>query len=123
MTVSASNIIYIKNATSVYQMLKALKKCLAPMDEARILEVEQKYQRLKRYNKWEKVEKWLKDWEITYTDAKELQLPEVTGNRPQINFTGAISAIDSNYALMQDYIWNEKVQKGEALPDLYNLAE
>src|SRR5438045_9017640 len=90
MTVSARNIIYIKNATLVYQMLKALKKHLAPMDEARILEVKQKYQRLKRYNKWEKVEKWLKDWEITYADAKELQLPEVTGNCLQIDFTRAI---------------------------------
>ena len=104
-------------------MLKALKKCLAPMDEARILEVEQKYQRLKRYNKWEKVEKWLKDWEITYEDAKELQLPEVTGNCLQIDFTRAISAINSNYALTEDYILNEKIQKGEALPDLYDLVE
>ena len=43
-TVSANNVVYIKKATSVYQMLKALKKCLAPTDEARILEVKQKYQ-------------------------------------------------------------------------------
>ena len=104
-------------------MLKALKKRLAPTDEARILEVEQKYQRLKKYNKREKVDKWLKDWETTYTDAKELQLPEVAGNRPQNDFTRAISGIDLNYASTQDYILNEKIQKGEALPDLYDLVE
>jgi hypothetical protein len=50
-TVSASNIVYIKKSKTVYQMLKALKKRLAPTDEARILQVEQKYQKLKRYNK------------------------------------------------------------------------
>ena len=104
-------------------MLKALKKRLAPTDEARILEVEQKYQRLKKYNKREKVDKWLKDWETTYADAKELQLPEVAGHRPQIDFTRAISAIDPNYASMQEYILDEKIQKGEVLPDLYDLVE
>ena len=104
-------------------MLKVLKKRLAPTDEARILEVEQKYQRLKKYNKREKVDKWLKDWETTYADAKELRLPEVAGSRPQTDFTRAISGIDSTYASTQEYILNEKIQNGEALPDLYDLVE
>ena len=69
------------------------------------------------------MDKWLKDWETTYADAKELQLPEVAGHCPQIDFTRAISAIDPNYASMQEYILDEKIQKGEVLPDLYDLVE
>jgi hypothetical protein len=56
-TISASNIVYIKNTISVYQMLKVLKKRLVSTDKARILEVEQRYQRLRRFNKQEKVER------------------------------------------------------------------
>lgn len=60
-TVSTKNIVYINNKNTVYQMLAALKKRLAPTDYARKLEVAQKYNKLKSYTKREGVEKWLKD--------------------------------------------------------------
>ena len=60
-TVSTSNIVYISDKTSVYQMLVALKKRLAPTDYARKLELASKYNKLKIYSKKENVEKWLKD--------------------------------------------------------------
>ena len=87
-------------------MLVALKKRLAPTDYARKLELAQKYNKLKTYLKREDVEKWLKDWEITFTNGKKLKIPEVADERPLFDFTHAILAIDSRYASTQEYFIN-----------------
>jgi len=79
-------------------MLIALKKRLAPTDYARKLEVVRKYNKLKTYSKREPIEKWLRKWETTYADGKELQIPEVANERLLIDFTNAILAIDLGYA-------------------------
>jgi hypothetical protein len=59
-TVAASNIVYINDKSTVYQMLVALKKRLAPTDYARKLEISQKYLTIKAFSKTEEVETWLK---------------------------------------------------------------
>ena len=59
--VSTRNIVYINDKTTVYQMLVALKKRLAPIDYAYKLDLARKYNKLKTYLKREDVEKWLKD--------------------------------------------------------------
>jgi hypothetical protein len=56
-TVSIINIVYIKDKSTVYQMLVALKKRLALTDYARKLEVVHKYNKLKTFSKRENVEK------------------------------------------------------------------
>ena len=60
-TISVSNVVYIIDKSTVYQMLVALKKRLAFTDYAQKLEVVYKYNKLKTYLKRENVEKWLKD--------------------------------------------------------------
>jgi hypothetical protein len=50
-TISMKNITYINSKTTVYQMLVALKKRLAPTDYARQLELASKYNKLKSYSK------------------------------------------------------------------------
>src|ERR1700722_14303980 len=104
-------------------MLVALKKRLAPTDYARKLELAQKYNKLKTYLKREDVKKWLKDWEITFTNGKKLKIPEVADEQPLFDFTHAISAIDSRYASTQEYFINQKAKNGETLLELYNLVE
>jgi hypothetical protein len=122
-TISVTNVVYIKNKSTVYQMLVALKKRLAPTDYARKLEVVHKYNKLKTFSKRENVEKWLKDWETTYADGKELDIPEVSGERPLMDFTTAISAIDPGYGSSQEYFLNRTIKKNEDLPELYELIE
>jgi hypothetical protein len=97
-TVSTRNIVYINDKTTVYQMLVALKKRLAPTDYARKLDLARKYNKLKTYSKREDVEKWLKDWETTFADGKKLNILEVADDRSLFDFTHAISSIDSRYA-------------------------
>jgi len=122
-TISISNVVYIIDKSTVYQMLVALKKRLAPTDYARKLEVVYKYNKLKTYSKRENVEKWLKDWETTYADGRKLNIPEVSEGRSQVDFATAISAIDSGYASSQDYFLNQKIKKNEELLELYELVE
>ena len=97
-TISISNVVYIIDKSTVYQMLVALKKRFALTDYAQKLEVVYKYNKLKTYSKRENVEKWLKDWETTYADGRKLNIPEVSEGRSQVDFATAISAIDSGYA-------------------------
>jgi hypothetical protein len=122
-TVSTTNIVYINDKTTVYQMLVALKKRLAPTDYARKLDLAHKYNKLKKFSKKEDIEKWLKDWETTYTDGKKLNIPEVADERSLFDFTHAVSAIDSGYASTQEYFINQKIRKSETLPELYDLVE
>mgnify|MGYP003622956889 CR=1 FL=1 len=122
-TVSTTNIVYINGKTTVYQMLVALKKRLAPTDYARKLELASKYNKLKRYTKRENVEKWLKDWETTFADGTKLNIPEVADNRSLLDFTHAISSIDAGYASTQEYFINQKMRNGDPLPELYDLVE
>ena len=60
-TVSATNISYIDDKPSIYQMLLALKKRLAPTDYARKLDVVTKYNKLKIFGKSENTKNQLKN--------------------------------------------------------------
>jgi len=122
-TVGTKNIVYIKGKTTVFQMLVALKKRLRPTDYARKLDVVRKYNKLKTYSKRDNVEKWLKDWETTFEEGKNLKIPEVADERSLFDFTHAISAIDSGYSTTQEYFINLKIKNSETLPELYDLVE
>ena len=113
MTIAADNHIYIIGQSTIYQILRELKKRLAPTDYVREMEVVERYNRVKTFSKWENVEKWLKEWEVVYKTASELKIPDVDGKRVLFDFTHAISAIDSGFASMQEYFINLQISKSE----------
>ena len=55
---SKDNMVYIKNHTTAYEMLVALKKRLAPTDNARKIEVASKYAKLRVFDKKTDLEAW-----------------------------------------------------------------
>jgi hypothetical protein len=122
-TVSKENLYIIEDLSLVHTMLVELRRRLAPKDQARKLEVIDQYQKLKVYNKRQEVEKWLRAWEITYSEAAKLNLPEVADDRPLFDFTRAIQSLDSVYSSTQEYILTEKVDNSEELPTLFALVE
>jgi hypothetical protein len=67
------------------------------MDYACKLEVVHKYNKLKKFSKKENVEDWLSQWEVVYTKGEKLNLPNVMDERPLLDFTHAISTINSSY--------------------------
>ena len=80
-------------------MLIALQTRFKPTDYTCKLEVSNKYNRLKSWTKRQPVEDWLQEWEFTINEGKKLQILEVDGLRPLFDFTIAIRAINSRYAL------------------------
>ena len=50
-------------------------------------------------------------------------MPEVTDERSHFDFTDAISAIDSDYASIQEYFLYQKVKNHKKLPEFYDLIE
>ena len=60
---------------------------------------------------------------MTYTDASVLEIAEAARERPLFDFTHAITAIDAGFASTQEYFINQQINKGEALPEIYNLIE
>ena len=71
-TVSTRNIIYIQDCMTIWQMLVALNKRLAPTTRARELEVLRRYTKLKLYSKRESPKQWLQSWEETYLEQRSL---------------------------------------------------
>jgi hypothetical protein len=80
-------------------MLTALKKRLAPTDRARKLELARAYEKLKRYNKDQPYDQWLKDWETTYTQADKLKVPAIVD--AVYHFVAAVSEFDPAWSASQ----------------------
>ncbi|EKG08999.1 Integrase catalytic core, partial [Macrophomina phaseolina MS6] len=100
------------NDTHPWALIRALKLRLAPTDEARLLELETRFQELKKGPGSQDISKWIQSWQETYTKAKAVNLPEVTSStRPVRDFALSIRDVDA---------WTSKeilhrLQKGEQL--------
>ena len=88
------NIVHIKKAVTVAEMLKNLKKKLAPNDESELLRVRTEWRTLQTYNRREKIAEWIFKWENMYNDALSVDLPEVQGHQVCFDFLVAASAYD-----------------------------
>lgn len=82
-TVAAHNVIYFqKEDPHPRNILRALKLQFAPSNDARNLEIEQKFHRLCKRPGTQNIDVWLDEWRTTFTQAKEHSVAEVTGTRP-----------------------------------------
>ncbi|SLM40368.1 hypothetical protein LPUS_11143 [Lasallia pustulata] len=86
-TISAHNITYLKNVEPhPWDILRALKKRLAPSDTAQKYEVIYAYRKMCKGPGNQNIETWLDEWDRVYTEALNIDLPEVKGNRPMEDF-------------------------------------
>src|SRR4051794_8618587 len=97
-SISANNIPFIRQTTTTWDLLSALKKRLAPTTRARELETLRRYSNLKTYDKNQNLETWLQSWEKCYIEATTLKLPDVEKHRPLFDFLEAIRNIDAHFA-------------------------
>jgi len=118
-TVSTLNIIYIHDYTTVWRMLVALKKRLAPTIRARELVVMNQYTKLKLYHKRDEPEQWLRLWEKTYSEAKKLNLPDVANDRATYDFLQAIYPLDATFASANEV----HISKAKEIPNVLDLIE
>ena len=78
----------------MYQKLLALRKRLAPTNRARTLEVTRKYRGLLRGPKGQQQERWLQQFERTYAEAVEFELPKVLKDGAVEDFLDALRSTD-----------------------------
>jgi len=76
-TISRAYLRYTFKCDSTYDMLTALKRRVAPTDRARKIELINQYQKRKKSPQSQNLDTWLRQWEITYIECKELRLAEV----------------------------------------------
>ncbi|SLM34143.1 Ribonuclease H-like domain [Lasallia pustulata] len=118
-TISAHNITYLKNVEPhPWDILRALKKRLAPSDTAQKYEVIYAYRKMCKGPGNQNIETWLDEWDRVYTEALNIDLPEVKGNRPMEDFLMAVESKDPHFT--STYMM--KLEDGE-INDIYTLAE
>lgn len=93
-TISTTNAVHIEHAgTNPWDILVALKKKLAPTDDAREIFIEAEYARVCKGPKNQDIDKWIDDWMRVYTQAKQLNLPDSVGRRPVRHFILALEHV------------------------------
>ncbi|SLM38807.1 Ribonuclease H-like domain [Lasallia pustulata] len=117
--ISAHNITYLKNVEPhPWDILQALKKRLAPSDTAQKYEVIYAYRKMCKGPGNQNIKTWLDKWDCVYTEALNINLPEVKGNRPMEDFLMAVESKDPHFT--STYMM--KLEDGE-INDIYTLAE
>lgn len=120
-TISRTNLTYILKSTTPWQMLRALKLRIAPTDRARELEVTRQYRELQTPPKRQNPEVWLQRWEKIYTDAEELDLPDIQKDRAIYDFLRTIKSIDSAFANTYEILLDEKNCAKQPIPTIFDL--
>jgi hypothetical protein len=122
-SVARQHLSYLENKTTVYQMLTALKKRIAPTDRARKIELARRYRDIQQGPVNQDPDRWLTDWEKVYTDAVRLRLPEVQEEYPLYDFLNAIRNVDKAWTAGREAILEERIRRNESLPTVYDIIE
>ena len=97
-TISRNYVTSIRKLETAHAMLKALRQRVKPTARATQLDVTKAYVALKQGPKASQVDKWLEQWESTYTEAKDLDLLDVLSERPLYDFLEAVREINPGFA-------------------------
>lgn len=121
--VDRQHLILLEGKETVYQMLVALKKRLAPTDRAREMDVIRRYRELQRAPKSQQIDKWLQQWERVYTEAQNLSLPDVQKERPLYDFLNALRPVDTAFVAGREATLEERIRRKEDLPTILDMLE
>ena len=121
-SITRRNLVHIKNQESVPDMLKNLRKKLAPSAESELLRVRTRWRQLQIYNKREKITEWVLKWENMYSDALEVELPEVKGNQVCFDFLQAASSYDPQWCTATSAILRSEIRTGKSI-DLADIID
>jgi len=107
---------------SAYEMLVALKRRVAPVDFAAMLDLRQQYKYLMKPSQ-ESLDTWVNKWEDVYHRGTKLNMPEVVTLNPHIDFLDAIqNVLPHFYAVNQDrFIKQAKQNNVMGFIELLNL--
>jgi hypothetical protein len=107
------------------EMIRTLRKRVAPSDRAKEMEDLKTWKWVRKTAKDTYLSTWLRRWEESYEKAQELELAEATGICPVLNFIDAIEPISEKF---HNY-WSERIQdlqdenRLDEIPDLYDILD
>ena len=122
-SVARQHLSYLREKTTVYQMLVALKKRIAPTDRARKMELVRKYREIQRGPVNQQIDHWILEWEKICTDAEQLNIAEVQEERPLYDFLNAIRYVDAGFVTGREGVIEERIRKNEGLPTVHDMIE
>jgi hypothetical protein len=85
-TITRTYLTYTFDCDTPHDMLVTLKQRVAPTDQARKIELINQYQKLKEAPHSQNLDTWFQQWEKTYKECKQLNLPDVEDDRPLYDF-------------------------------------
>jgi hypothetical protein len=112
------NATYIRDSSIPHAMLVALKKAFAPSDKSRERDMVLRYRKLQKAPKSRNLDSWLHSWELTYADARSINLPDVAGDRAVMDF---LLAIKDTHTAFYSY-WAGEIEHTETAPTLPDLV-
>ena len=115
--------IYIRGLDTSYEMLKVLKKRLAPTDRVKRLELVRAYQTLKKTTKAQSLDNWLLLWETTYFKTEELNLAEIQDHKALYDFLQTTKNVDAAWASAYMVQVNITLETDTNIPTLYDVIE
>jgi hypothetical protein len=122
-SVSSENHVYIKDKTSIYEMLRELRSRFAPKDYAKEIDIIRRYNKIRTFSKRENMEQWLQDWETIYKEGIVLGIPDVVSPWYLFHFTEAIASIDPGFVAVQGYHINQLIDDTSPPPTIYRVIE
>ena len=114
---------YIHGLDTPHSILKALKKRLAPTDLQRRIELSRELQALKKAPRGQVLDKWLLQWEMTFTEAEKLNLADIQDYKALFDFIQATKDVDAAYANGYQIYVNSRIQEGGIVPTFYDAVE
>ena len=114
---------YIHGLSTLYAILKALKKHLAPTDRRRRIELARDLYALKKAPRGQSLDKWLLHWETTFAEAEKLNLADIQDHKALYDFIQATKSVDPAYASGYQIHVNTMIGEGGKIPTLYDAVE
>ena len=103
----------------IRQKLIDLRKCLAPTDLARKLELASEYRQLMRAPRSQDIKKWLFRWERVYSEDVAIDLHEVQEKRSVHDFLNTIESLDAAFTATARAL----IYRGTSDPTRYDIVE
>ncbi len=122
-SIDRTNLLYLRNKTTIFQKLLALKKRLASIDRIRKLEIVRKYKNLLRALKHQQLNHWLLNWEKIYAKTIKLNISDVQDHRCLYDFLNALRTIDVTFVIDRETILNYEVQQEKTSSFILDFLE
>jgi len=116
-TVDRSNQPILRDLTTPYSKLKALKQKLEPTPRQQKQAAAAQYQAVQKWTTKSELDTWLRDYRNAYLEAKAVKLPQVDDFNPHYDFVKAIAAANPACSTALHSILVQKEQSDSEPPD------